>query len=72
MYCCKYLLKNEVIGIDRKGDRIISLKIVVAKESINVINVYACQVRLDDQIQIFERPKYGSMKHSDKRNDLSN
>ena len=42
------LLKDEVVGVVRKGDRIIALKIIVAKETMNIISVYAPQVRLDE------------------------
>ena len=35
------LLKDEVVGVVRKGDRIIALKIIVAKETMNIISVYA-------------------------------
>ena len=34
-------LTNEVVRVVRKGDKIIALKIVVAKEIINVLSVYA-------------------------------
>ena len=41
-------LKNDVITVSRKGDRIILVKLVLGGNTINIISVYAPQVGLDE------------------------
>ena len=40
-----------MVAVNRIGDRIISLKLVVAKETINVISAYAPQVGADSHMK---------------------
>ena len=42
---------KNVVEINRIGDRIISLKMVVGEETINVISVYAPQIGIDSNIK---------------------
>lgn len=44
-------LKDDVVEVVRKGDRILALKLIVEKEAVNMICVYAPQVGLDDSIK---------------------
>lgn len=44
-------LKDDVITVSRKGDRIILVKLVLGGNIINIISVYAPQVGLDEHIK---------------------
>ncbi|XP_043710378.1 uncharacterized protein LOC122659315 [Telopea speciosissima] len=45
-------LKNEVVDVKRIGDRILSIKLVVVNEVINIVSVYASQAGLDDSVKL--------------------
>ena len=44
-------LKDNVVTVSRKGDRIILVKLVLGDIIINIISVYALQFRLDEHIK---------------------
>ena len=44
-------LKDDVVTVSRKGDRIILVKLILGGNTINIINVYAQQVGLDQRIK---------------------
>ena len=46
------LFIDKVVGVIRKGDRIINLKIIMGNEPINIISVYAPQVGLDENTKM--------------------
>ena len=41
-------LKNKVVSVTRKGDRVLVIKLVVGEDIINVISAYAPQVGLHE------------------------
>ena len=43
--------KKNVVKVTRIEDRILSLKLMVGRETINIISAYAPQVGLDDKIK---------------------
>ncbi|XP_042514389.1 uncharacterized protein LOC122089040 [Macadamia integrifolia] len=45
-------LKNDVVDVKRGGDMIISLKLVLDTEVVNIINVYAPQAGLDESCKL--------------------
>ncbi|XP_043687728.1 uncharacterized protein LOC122638941 [Telopea speciosissima] len=45
-------LKNEVVDVKRLGDRIISIKLVLDNEVINIARAYAPQAGLDESVKI--------------------
>lgn len=45
-------LIEQVVGVIRKGDRIIALKIIIGNKTMNVISAYAPQIGLDESIKI--------------------
>lgn len=45
-------LKDEVVDVIRKEDRIIGLNLVFEKEKINIISVYAPQVGLEEAVKV--------------------
>ena len=42
---------EQVVGVVRKGDRIIALKIIIGNETVNIISAYAPQVGLDEALK---------------------
>ncbi|XP_043717506.1 uncharacterized protein LOC122665422 [Telopea speciosissima] len=45
-------LKNEVVDVKRFGERILSIKLVLDNEVINIVSVYAPQAGLDESVKI--------------------
>ncbi|XP_043687611.1 craniofacial development protein 2-like [Telopea speciosissima] len=45
-------LKNEVVDVKRVGDRIISIRLVLDNEVINIVSAYAPQAGLDESVKI--------------------
>ncbi|MBK5591061.1 hypothetical protein JJ728_23220, partial [Salmonella enterica subsp. enterica serovar Typhi] len=46
------LLVEQVVGVVRKGDRIIAIKVIIGNEPINILSVYAPQIGLDESIKL--------------------
>jgi len=46
-------LVEQVVEVRRKSDRIMSIKLVVGLEIFNVVNIYASQIGLDENIKRF-------------------
>ena len=40
-----------VVEVKRKSDRIMAIKVVVGSEILNVVSIYALQIRLSDDIK---------------------